>query len=220
MIQIKDKFFAPFISETAIQQKIRRIAAEINKDYFNKYPLFLVVLNGSFIFAADLLRQLDIQSEICFVKLSSYVGTNSTGVVQTHVGLTEEINNRDVIIIEDIIDSGKTLHTFRNSLKTKQPSSIRIATLLYKPHALKYPIEADYIGFEIENDFVVGYGLDYDELGRNLNCIYKLTKKKNSQLIWLFFLFLTKAQKNDCLLQMSHRRVFSKMLSNLFFLQQ
>ena len=173
-IQIHDKVFIPFISKDDIDKRIREIAAMINTDYAGKKPLVIGILNGSFIFAADLFRELTIDAEISFIKLASYKGTSSTGNVVTAIGMEESLNNRHVIIVEDIIDTGKTLSAFLPEIHMRLPASVKIATFLSKPEALKHDVKADYTAFEIENKFVVGYGLDYDGYGRNLPELYIL----------------------------------------------
>jgi len=173
-IQIHDKSFIEFLSHEDILTQVDRIAQQINTDYSGKCPLFIAVLNGSFMFGSDLFKSLDIEAEICFIKLASYKGIKSTGQVTTSIGLDVSLKDRDVILIEDIVDTGKTLHEFLPQLHDQNPSSIRIASLLHKPDALLYPIKVDYLGFEVPNKFLVGYGLDYDGLGRNLKDIYQL----------------------------------------------
>lgn len=173
-IQVHDKTFETYLSEEAIQEKIKSIAISINQDYTGKRPLFIAILNGSFMFASDLFKHLSIDAEICFIKLASYKGMKSTGNIITAIGLDDDLFGREVIIIEDIVDTGKTLHRFLPKLMHQQPSSLKIAALLHKPEATKYPITIDYKGFTIPNKFVVGYGLDYDGLGRNLKEIYQL----------------------------------------------
>lgn len=174
-IQIHDKSFVPFLSAAEIQQRIGELAEEINKDYQGKKPLFIAILNGSFMFAADLFKSITIEAEICFIKLASYKGISSSGQVITAIGLDIDLINRDVIIIEDIVDTGKTLNEFLPKLQHQQPASLRIVALLHKPEATVHPIPIHYTGFTIPNRFVVGYGLDYDGLGRNLREIYQLT---------------------------------------------
>ncbi len=176
VIKVLDKSFVPFIPETTIQQKIKELAAQLNKDYEGKKPLFISILNGSFIFSADLFKELTIEAEICFIKLASYKGTHSTGHVITSIGLDADLNNRHVVILEDIIDTGKTLHEFLPQLRNQQPASLKIAVLLFKPDAIKYPVTIDYCCFSIPNKFVLGYGLDYDGLGRNIREIYQLSE--------------------------------------------
>ena len=173
-IKVHDKTFEIYLSEKAIQEKISNIAAAINKDYADKKPLFIAILNGSFMFAADLFKFLTINSEICFIKLVSYKGMKSSGQVVTAIGLDDDLFGKDVIIIEDIVDTGKTLHEFLPKLIHQQPKSLKIAALLHKAEATRYPLTIDYLGFSIPDKFVVGYGLDYDGLGRNLKEIYQL----------------------------------------------
>jgi len=174
VIKVHDKYFEPFLSEETLQQKVKEIAGNISKDYKTKRPLFIAILNGSFMFAADVFKHLDIEAEICFIKLASYKGTRSTGHVITAIGLDTDITGRDIIILEDIIDTGKTLHNFLPQLFNQQPSSVKIAVLLHKPDATVFEINIDYCCFSIPNKFVVGYGLDYDGLGRNLKEIYQV----------------------------------------------
>jgi hypoxanthine phosphoribosyltransferase len=174
LIKVHDKTFGPFLSEQEIQQQIKKMAAAINADYAGMRPMFLAILNGSFMFAADLFKYLTIDAEICFIKLASYKGTTSSGQVITAIGLDVDIIGKDIIVIEDIIDTGKTLNEFLPKLMHHQPASLKIAALLHKPEAMKFPIRVDYLGFTIPNKFVVGYGLDYDGLGRNLKEIYQV----------------------------------------------
>lgn len=177
LVQVKDKQFEPYLSEAVILEKIKELAAQLNKEYEGKKPLLLAILNGSFIFAADLFKRITIDAEISFIKLASYKGTRSTGHVITAIGLDTDVTNRHVIVIEDIIDTGKTLTAFLPQLYNQQPASLKIAVLLHKPEATVYPINIDYCCFSIPNKFVVGYGLDYDGLGRNLPEIYQLHEK-------------------------------------------
>ncbi len=174
VIKVHDKTFEIYLSEKIILKRVKEIAAGINKDYAGKRPLFIAILNGSFMFASDLFKQLNIEAELCFIKLASYKGMKSTGNVITSIGLEVDLFNKEVIIVEDIVDTGKTLHNFLPKLLHQQPASLKIATLLHKPEATEYPLQLDYVGFEIPNKFVVGYGLDYDGLGRNLKEIYQL----------------------------------------------
>ena len=167
-VQIHDKTFVQFIDRQTIEDRVRTVADRISSDYAGKRPLLLGILNGSFIFAADLFRCLQIDAAITFVKLASYKGTTSTGNVITAIGMEERIADRHVIIVEDIIDTGRTLHAFLPEIERQNPASVSIATFLTKPGALQYDIRACYTAFEIENKFVVGYGLDFDGLGRNL----------------------------------------------------
>lgn len=173
-IKVHDKSFDIYLSEETIQQRVKELSAQINADYAGKRPLFIAILNGSFMFAADLFKHLTIEAEICFIKLASYKGMKSSGNVVTSIGLEDDLFGKDVIIVEDIVDTGKTLHKFLPKLGHQQPNSLRIATLLHKAEATVYPLKPDYIGFVIPNKFVVGYGLDYDGLGRNLKEIYQL----------------------------------------------
>jgi len=174
ILKILDKEFVPYLSEQQIQEKITILAAQLNKDYAGKKPIFLSILNGSFLFTADLFKQITIEAEVSFIKLASYKGTSSTGNVITAIGLDANVNGRDVIILEDIIDTGKTLHHYLPELASHQPASIKIAVLLNKTEALAFPVKVDYSCFDIPNKFVVGYGLDYDGLGRNNKEIYQL----------------------------------------------
>jgi len=173
-IRIHDKSFEIYLSESAIQESVKNIAETINKEYRDKKPLFIAILNGSFMFAADLFKYLTIAAEISFIKLASYRGMKSTGNVITSIGLDVELFGKDVIIIEDIVDTGKTLYNFLPKLKDHHPSSLKIAALLHKPEATRFPLNLDYVGFSIPDKFVIGYGLDYDGLGRNLKEIYQV----------------------------------------------
>ena len=174
IITVKDKSFKPFISEEKLQESIKEVAKKINADYHGKQPIFLGVLNGSFMFFADLLKSVDLDCEVSFVKLASYEGTQTTGQVNELIGLNEDVEGRDIILIEDIVDTGNTLVKLYDILTVKNPASIKIVTLLYKPEAYKKEHNIDYVGIEIPNAFVLGYGLDYDGLGRNLSSIYVL----------------------------------------------
>jgi hypoxanthine phosphoribosyltransferase len=175
VIHIHDKQFQPYISQEAIADKIQEIAHALENDYEGKIPLFIAILNGSFMFASDLFKVLNIPAEICFIKLASYKGTKSSGHVVTSIGLDIDLFGRDVIILEDIIDTGKTMSQFLPQLFHQQPASLKICALLHKPEATIYPTTVDYRGFIIPDKFVVGYGLDYDGLGRNIKEIYQLT---------------------------------------------
>ena len=176
VIQVIDKKFKPYISVAQISDRIKELAAEINTEYAGKRPLFIAILNGSFMFASDLFKELTIDAEICFIKLASYKGTRSTGNVITSIGLDEPLKDRHVVIIEDIVDTGNTLHQFLPQLHNQQPASLKIASLLHKPDALKFPVVIDFLGFNVPNIFLLGYGLDYDGLGRNLAEIYQLVE--------------------------------------------
>ena len=173
-IKVHDKTFDIYLSETAIQDRVKTIAEAINKEYQGKRPLFIAILNGSFMFAADIFKHLTIETEISFIKLASYKGMKSTGNVITSIGLDAELYGRDLIIIEDIVDTGKTLYNFLPKLKDHQPASLKIVALLHKPDATKFPLTLDYVGFSIPDKFVIGYGLDYDGMGRNLREIYQV----------------------------------------------
>lgn len=173
-IQVHDKQFVPYLTAEKIQQRILELSQQISVDYAHTKPLFIAILNGSFMFAADLFRQVTVDAEISFIKVASYKGMRSTGNVVTSIGLEQDIYGRHLIIVEDIVDTGKTLHNFLPTLQHQQPASLKIVTLLHKPEATEYPLILDYVGFSIPNKFVVGYGLDYDGLGRNYNAIYQL----------------------------------------------
>lgn len=175
-IQVLDKSFEPFLTEEEIAGNIKRVGAEITRDYAGKKPLFIAILSGSFMFAADLFKVLEMEAEICFIKLASYKGTSSSGQVITAIGLDIDLVGRHLVVVEDIIDTGRTLSTFLPQLSHQQPASLKIATLLHKPEASLYPIKPDYTGFVIPDKFVVGYGLDYNGYGRNLSSIYKLVE--------------------------------------------
>lgn len=173
-IQVHDLSFQPYIDKQTIKKQVKKLGKDLEKKFKGKNPVFLAILNGSFIFAADLVRACKFDHEISFIKLTSYEGTQSSGKVVTQIGLQEDLSGRDVIIIEDIIDTGTTIYHFLPTLKKVNPKSITIVSLLQKPTALKFPLKVDYLGFEIPNKFVVGYGLDYNGLGRNLKDIYQL----------------------------------------------
>ena len=168
--------FKPMISEAEILAKVAEMGQQISKDYAGKNPLILGVLNGAFIFAADLVRAIDIDCEISFVKLASYTGLESSGNVNTLIGLEKNVQDRHIIIVEDIVDSGKTLSAFIPKLKAAGPASVALATLLVKPESVSHPVPIDYCGFEIPPAFVIGYGLDYNGLARNLKGIYQLAE--------------------------------------------
>ncbi len=175
-LQVKDKTFAISIREAEIQKEVRRVAAEINRDLAGKEPLFLPVLNGAFIFAADLLREVTIPCEVSFIKLASYQGTQTTGAVREVIGLAKDITGRHVVIVEDIIDSGLTMAHMIETLEAHNPASISVCSLLVKPDALKVQVPIHYRCMNIPNDFIVGYGLDYDGFGRNTRDVYTLVK--------------------------------------------
>ena len=165
IVKIKDKTFRTFIPEDQIAERVKAVAERINKDLADKNPLFLAVLNGSFIFAADLMRNITIPCEISFVKLASYQGTTSTGVIKEVIGLNEELAGRTVVILEDIVDTGFTIKRMIETLGTRGPESVHVCTLLLKPGKLQVPLNVEYVAMEIPNDFIGGYGLDYDQQG-------------------------------------------------------
>lgn len=175
-MRIHDREFVKTIPNEEINEGIRRVAEQINKDYAGRCPLLLGVLNGAFMFAAELMRNLEIECEISFVKFSSYNGTDSTGNVREVIGLTEQITGRDIIIIEDIVDTGLTMQKMITSLSAKNPASVAIASLFVKPARLQDPVEVKYGVFTIPDRFIVGYGLDYDGLGRNLPDVYDVVE--------------------------------------------
>jgi hypoxanthine phosphoribosyltransferase len=172
--QILDKSFKPYLTSSEISIAIQKIADQINLEYLDKNPLFIAILNGSFIFASDLFKKINVPAEISFIKLASYQGTKSTGNVITAIGLETDLFDRHVVVLEDIIDTGKTLSAFLPQLQHQQPKSLKVCTLLHKKEATKYPIDIDYLGFEIPDLFVVGYGLDYNGYGINLDQIMQI----------------------------------------------
>ena len=175
-IRILDKTFREMITEKVIVERIKELSIKVNKDLAGKDVVFLGILNGAFLFAADLFRQIDFPARISFVKLASYEGTSSSGFIKQLIGWNEDIKNKTIVVIEDIVDTGNTLERIVDELVIRKASEIKIATLLYKPEAYTRNIPLDYVGFEIPNDFVVGYGLDYDGFGRNLPSVYTLVK--------------------------------------------
>ncbi|MEO7445965.1 MAG: hypoxanthine phosphoribosyltransferase [Ferruginibacter sp.] len=175
-IRVNDRIFVPYLTAAQIDTEVKRLGNEINRDYDGKRPLFIAILNGSFMFASDLFKEITIDAEICFIKLASYKGTRSTGHVITSIGLDESLKGRHVVVLEDIVDTGKTLNEFLPQLRDQQPASLKITSLLHKPEALIYPIEIDYLGFAVPNKFLLGYGLDFDGLARNLKEIYQLVE--------------------------------------------
>ncbi|MCH7402804.1 hypoxanthine phosphoribosyltransferase [Belliella kenyensis] len=174
MIKIKDKEFVPFITESELLDRINVLGKQISEKFKDDQPILLGVLNGAFMFLSDLSKSIDIPVEVSFVKMSSYSGTSSTGEVKDLIGLGVDIKDRKVIVVEDIVDTGLSMSYLLELLSKKQPADVSVVTLLYKPEALKHAIKLDFVGFEIPNKFVVGYGLDYDGLGRNLPEIYQL----------------------------------------------
>jgi len=174
MISIKNKVFVPYITANSLQQRVAEIGNEISKDFKEECPILIGVLNGSFIFLSDLAKSITIPIEVSFVKVSSYSGTSSTGAVKNLLGLDFDLNERSVIIVEDIIDTGLSMKHLLEMIQRENPKKIAIATLLLKPEALIHPINVNYVGFEITNKIVVGYGMDFDGLGRNLPELYQL----------------------------------------------
>ncbi|MBD5171094.1 MAG: hypoxanthine phosphoribosyltransferase [Bacteroidales bacterium] len=166
--------FEPYITREQIDVRIGELGRQLSSDLKNERPLFLCVLTGAFPFASDLFRRFDGDAEIAFIRLKSYEGMGTTGAVKQVMGLTDDIKDRTVVIIEDIIDTGNTMHGLVADLKSKGPKDVKIATLLFKPEALEKPVEPDYVGFEIPKKFIIGFGLDLDGLARNLNDIYVL----------------------------------------------
>lgn len=176
MIQLLDKKFELYISSDEIDTAVQKMAQKINEDYLGKELVLVSVLNGSFMFASDLIKYITVDVEITFVKVSSYKGTETTGRVDELIGLNTNLRNKHVIILEDIVDTGITIDKIFTLIKSDQPSSLKICSLLYKPEAFKGVNAPDYVGFEIPNRFVVGYGLDYNEKGRNLNAVYQVAQ--------------------------------------------
>ncbi|MGC1392583.1 MAG: hypoxanthine phosphoribosyltransferase [Bacteroidales bacterium] len=175
-ICILDKRFREMLTEKAIQQRIEGLARQLNSDLAGKDVVFLGILNGAFLFAADLFRRIEFQARISFVKLASYEGTSSSGSIKELIGWNEDIKNKTIVVVDDIVDTGNTLERIVDELVIRKASEVRIAALLFKPGAYTKDIPLDYIGFEIPDDFVVGYGLDYDGFGRNLPSVYSLVQ--------------------------------------------
>ncbi len=175
-ITIKDKTFETSMTEADIKRRVAELARQISRDMEGRNPLFLAVLNGAFIFAADLMREMTIPCEISFVKLASYQGTTSSGSVHEVIGINENLAGRTVIILEDIVESGLTIRRMMEQIGTRNPASVHVCTLFFKPERLKEALKLDYVAFEIPNDFIVGYGLDYDQQGRCLKDLYTLVK--------------------------------------------
>lgn len=175
-IQVKDKKFKVSIPESEILKEVKRVAEALNKDYEGQEPVFLAVLNGSFMFAADLLKEINLPCEISFVKLASYDGVSTTGKIRELVGLRTDITNRPVVVVEDIVDTGLTMAHLLDTLRKQNPSSIEVCTLLLKPEKLLVDLDVKYWCMKVPNDFIVGYGLDYNEMGRNLRDIYTVVE--------------------------------------------
>jgi hypoxanthine phosphoribosyltransferase len=173
-IQLHDLHFVPLIAEQALQERVQALGVELRESLGDKNPLFISILSGAFVFAADLMRAFESNCEVGFVKLSSYSGTRSTGDVQTVMGLDKDLSGRHLVVVEDIVDTGRTLHFFLDHLWAQNPASVTTVAFLRKPEAVAFPLKMDLIGFDIDDKFVVGYGLDYDGLGRNLRSIYVL----------------------------------------------
>ena len=174
IVQVHDRYFEPFIAEEAILKEVGRLAQEMNRDLAGKDPIFLGILNGAFMFASDLYKQLTFPCQITFLKLASYSGTESTGSVKQLIGINRDLKDRVVVVLEDIVDTGVTLETIIRQLSGYQPAEILVATFLHKPEATVREVKLDYVGMEIPNNFILGYGLDYDGYGRNFREIYQL----------------------------------------------
>jgi hypoxanthine phosphoribosyltransferase len=176
LVQVKDKLFKPFISQERIQTEVTRIARQMNDELADKDPIFLGILNGAFMFASDLYKQIKFPCQITFLKLTSYSGTKTTGTVKQLIGINFDLKNRVVVVLEDIVDTGITLETIIRQLRGYEPAEIRVAAFLHKPGATIRDVKLDYVGIEIPNDFILGYGLDYEGYGRNFNEIYQLSE--------------------------------------------
>lgn len=176
-VKILDLTFVPLFSEEKVQARVRELGAALTERFAGQNPLFISILSGAFVFASDLIRAFKSDCEVGFVKLSSYKGTQSTGTIQTVMGLEKEIAGRHLIVVEDIVDTGRTLHFFIDLLRQHNPASICPVTFLRKPEAAAFPVQVDFVGFDIEDNFVVGYGLDYEGLGRNLPGVYQLVDR-------------------------------------------
>ncbi len=176
LVKVKDKVFGPFISEQRIQKEVSRIAEQMNRELADKDPIFLGILNGAFMFASDLYKQISFPCQITFLKLTSYSGLQSTGTVKQLIGINFDMKDRVVVVLEDIVDTGITLETIIRQLSGYEPAEIRVATFLHKPEATIRDVKLDYVGIEIPNDFILGYGLDYDGYGRNYKEIFQLVE--------------------------------------------
>ena len=177
IVQVQDRYFEPFVSEEAIQKEVSRLALEMNQDLAGTDPIFLGILNGAFMFASDLYKQLTFPCQITFLKLASYSGTKSTGSVKQLIGINRDLKDRVVVVLEDIVDTGVTLETIIRQLSGYEPAKIRVATFLHKPEATIREVKLDYVGMEIPNNFILGYGLDYDGYGRNFKEIFQLVNE-------------------------------------------
>lgn len=178
VIHIRDLSFQPLFSEQEVQQRVQELGTALTQSHARKNPLFISILSGAFVFASDLIRAFDADCEIGFVKLSSYQGTRSSGDVQTVMGLEKDLMGRHLIVVEDIVDTGRTLHFFLHHLAQQQPASVTTVAFLRKPEAVEFQVPVEHVGFDIENKFVVGYGLDYDGLGRNIPGVYQLIESE------------------------------------------
>ncbi|MDN3668554.1 hypoxanthine phosphoribosyltransferase [Echinicola jeungdonensis] len=174
MITLKDKQFVSFIPEEDLKKRVAELGDQLTTDYKGKTPLVIGVLNGSFMFLSDLLKKIDLEVEVSFVKISSYESMSSTGKINGLIGLNEELEGREVLIVEDIVDTGRSIEHMLKAVKEKKPKNVAVVSLLFKPKALRAPVDVEYIGFEIPNKFVVGYGMDYEGVGRNIKEIYQL----------------------------------------------
>lgn len=179
MITVKDKTFELFIEEQEIVNRVAEMGAEISKDYAGKNPLFIPVLNGAFMFAADLLKNVTVDCEVTFVKVASYEATETKGQVEEILGLEKDLKDRHIVVVEDIVDTGITMTEILKTIKIFHPASVEVATMFHKPDALRKELSLKYVGKNIPNRFIVGYGLDYDGYGRNLRGVYQLYEPKN-----------------------------------------
>lgn len=177
LVRLHDLTFQPLFSEETVQARVRELGRELQQGLKGNNPLFISILSGAFVFAADLIRAFEADCEVGFVKLSSYTGTRSSGDVQTVMGLDKQLAGRHLVVVEDIVDTGRTLHFFLEHLWSQQPASVTTVAFLRKPEAAAFPVKVDLVGFDIEDRFVVGYGLDYDSLGRNLRGVFVLENK-------------------------------------------
>ncbi len=175
-IQLHDLEFEPYLTHTDVLERIKELAIEINQDYEDKDPVFVAVLNGSFMFASDLMKMVDLKSELTFIKVNSYEGLNTTNDIKQVIGINQDLTNRHVVIIEDIVDTGMTIDYILDEINKLNPSSVNVITLFHKPSMYKFNHYLKYVGFEIPNKFIVGYGLDYNGLGRNYQDVYQLAK--------------------------------------------
>jgi len=187
LIQLHDKTFGPFLNAQTIDARVKSLGAQITTDYKGKDPVFIIVLNGAFMFASDLLKSVSLISDLSFIKVKSYEGTSSTGAVRSLIGMETDLGGRHVVVIEDIVDTGVTLEYLFDTINAQNPKSVEIATLLFKKDAYQKTLPVKYVGFEVPNKFVVGYGLDYDGLGRNIPEILTLQEKDKNMLNIVLF---------------------------------